>query len=354
MCGEYWCGWFDHWYEAHHTREAGEIAGLFRDMLEAGASLNFYMFHGGTNFGFMNGANHGGKYEPTITSYDYNALLSEAGDLTPAYHAVRTVIEEYCGKLPELTVKNSEKAAYGKVELTEKAFILSAAPQLTSPIRHAAAKCQEDLGQNYGFTLYSSVIPGPRESLRLGFDWIHDRAVVCIDGEKAGIIERSRPSDEIVIRPLTFDESVRIDILVENMGRINYGPEMGDRKGMTGIRFGQQNHYGWDHYPMEMKDLTAVTYEPCTGGVDASHFMRGSLTIEGTPHDTFIRLGGFHHGFVTVNGFNLGRYYNDAGPQKTLYCPAPMLREGENEIIVFETDASDTNIIEFVDVPELG
>ena len=104
MCGEYWVGWFDHWYEEHHVREPEEIAALFRDMLDAGASLNFYMFHGGTNFGFMNGANHGGKYEPTITSYDYNALLSEAGDLTPAYHAVRKIIEEYFGALPPLTV----------------------------------------------------------------------------------------------------------------------------------------------------------------------------------------------------------------------------------------------------------
>lgn len=354
MCGEYWCGWFDHWYEEHHTREAGELAGLFRDMLESGASLNFYMFHGGTNFGFMNGANHGGKYEPTITSYDYNALLSEAGDLTPAFHAVRAINEEYFGRrLPPLTVKNSEKAAYGKVTLTEKAFILDAAPQLAEPIHSAAAKYQEDLGQNYGFTLYSTVVRGPREEMHLGYDCVHDRAVVYIDGKKAGTIERSHRYDDVKIE-LGVGESVKMDILVENMGRVNYGPEMGDRKGMTGIRFGQQNHYGWDHYPMEMKDLSPITYVPCGGGVDASHFLRGTLEIDGEPRDTFIKLDGFHHGFVVVNGFNLGRYYLDAGPQKTLYCPAPMLRSGANEIVVFEMDSCATNVIEFTDTPELG
>ncbi|MBQ4354981.1 MAG: beta-galactosidase [Clostridia bacterium] len=356
MCGEYWCGWFDHWYENHHTREADELAGLFRDMIESGASLNFYMFHGGTNFGFMNGANHGGKYEPTITSYDYNALLSEAGDLTPAYHAVRAVIEEYTGeKLPPLTVKNSEKAAYGKLTLTEKAFILDAVPALAEPKHFAAAKTQEEIGQNYGFTLYSTTVKGPREELQLRYDFVHDRAVVYIDGQKAGIIERGRRNDDVKVQ-LGRDESVKLDILLENMGRINYGPEMGasDTKGMKGIRFGQQNHYGWDHFAMEMKNLSPIAYTPCSGGIDGSHFLRGTLTIAGEPKDTFIRLDGFHHGFVTVNDFNLGRYYNDAGPQKTLYCPAPMLHSGENEIIVFETDGCETNVIEFTDTPDLG
>lgn len=353
MCGEYWCGWFDHWYEEHHVREAEELAGLFRDMLNAGASLNFYMFHGGTNFGFMNGANHGGKYEPTITSYDYNALLSEAGDMTPAYHAVRKINEEFFGKLPELTCKNSEKKAYGKVTLTEKAFVLDTVDTISTPVRTAAPKFMEEIGQGYGFTLYSTKVHGPMGELPLRFDCVHDRAIVYINGEKKGWYERSRHNDDIRVA-LKKGEEIKLDILVENMGRINYGPEMRDKKGMTGIRFGQQNHYGWDMYPMEMKDVSGVKYEPCDGGVDKSSFLRGTLTVEGEPCDTFIRLDGFHHGFVLVNGFNLGRYYNDAGPQKTLYCPAPMLKTGKNEIVVFETDSSDRNVIEFVDVPDLG
>ena len=356
MCGEYWVGWFDHWYEEHHVREPEEIAALFRDMLDAGASLNFYMFHGGTNFGFMNGANHGGKYEPTITSYDYNALLSEAGDLTPAYFAVRRIIEEYFGALPALTVKNSEKAAYGRVALTEECFVLDAAPAMTAPIHAAAPKWQEQIGQNWGYTVYSTVVRGPREEMQLRADAIHDRAVVFFDGEWRGLFERSRRADRVTVE-LGRGEQVKMDILVENMGRINYGPEMSDRKGMVGIRFGQQNHYGWEMYPltMEPEQLEKIPFRPKTGaGVEKSSFLRGTLTVVGAPKDTFIRLDGFHHGFVAVNGFNLGRYYNDAGPQKTLYCPAPMLREGENEIIVFEMDSCDRNEIVFTDTPDLG
>ena len=356
MCGEYWVGWFDHWYEEHHVREPEEIAALFRDMLDAGASLNFYMFHGGTNFGFMNGANHGGKYEPTITSYDYNALLSEAGDLTPAYFAVRRIIEERFGKLPPFSVKNSEKAAYGRVALTEECFVLDAAPAMTAPIRAAAPKWQEAIGQNWGYTVYSTVVRGPREEMQLRADAIHDRAVVFFDGEWRGLFERSRRADRVTVE-LGRGEQVKMDILVENMGRINYGPEMSDRKGMVGIRFGQQNHYGWEMYPltMEPEQLEKIPFRPKTGaGVEKSSFLRGTLTVIGAPKDTFIRLDGFHHGFVAVNGFNLGRYYNDAGPQKTLYCPAPMLREGENEIIVFEMDSCDRNEIVFTDTPDLG
>lgn len=354
MCGEYWCGWFDHWYEEHHTREPEELAGLFRDMLDSGASLNFYMFHGGTNFGFMNGANDPGEYQPTVTSYDYNALLSEAGDLTPAYHACRKMIEDKYGKLPELTVKNTEKKAYGKVELTEKAFILDAALKMVNPVHKAAPQFQEDIGQSFGYTLYSTTVKGPREDMDLQYDVLHDRAVVFFDGKYQGTIERSRRRDKIILPALKRDEEVKVDILVENMGRTNYGPRMGDNKGMTGIRFSQQFHYGWDMFPLEMEDFSAIPFEKAEGGVEKASFMRGTLNVEGTPCDTFVRLDGFHHGFVVVNGFNLGRYYNDAGPQKTLFCPAPMLKEGANEIIVFEMDSSDRNVIEFLDAPDLG
>lgn len=338
MCGEYWCGWFDHWYGEHHTRDAKELAGLFKDMLDAGASLNFYMFHGGTNFGFMNGANYYDTYEPTITSYDYNALLSEAGDLTPAYHEVRKVIENYQGKkLPELTVKNSEKKAYGKVELTEKCDIFNAAKLLAKPVHTAAPKFMEEVGQSYGFVLYSTELEGPREDWELNFDAVHDRAVVFVNGKYKGYVERTRHKDTIRI-PLKKGQKAKLDILCENMGRVNYGNKIMDRKGLSGIRFGLQYHFGWDMYSLPMTDLSALEYQPNDGKTKVASFLKGNLNIEGKPCDTFIKLDGFHKGIVIVNGFNLGRYYNDAGPQKTLYVPAPMLREGDNEVIVFETD----------------
>ncbi len=354
MCGEYWCGWFDHWYEEHHVRDAKELAGLFKDMIDAGASLNFYMFHGGTNFGFMNGANYYDRYEPTVTSYDYNALLSEAGDLTPAYYEVRKMIEDLNGeKLPELTVKNSKKAAYGKLKLTERCSVFDALKNISAPVHTAAPKFMEDIKQYYGYTLYSTELVGPLDTKELIFDACHDRAIVYLNGKYMGYHERTRHADKIEIG-LGKGETVRLDILCENMGRVNYGPKIMDRKGLKGIRFGLEYHFGWDMYPLPMNNLDKLEFEPAEGETDTASFFRGYLDIDGEPDDTFIRLDGFHKGVVFVNGFNLGRYYNDAGPQKTLYCPAPMLRSGKNEITVFESDSVRDETIEFTDTPELG
>ena len=353
MCGEYWVGWFDHWYEEHHVRDPREVAKLFKDMIDCGASLNFYMFHGGTNFGFMNGANYYDKYEPTITSYDYNALLSEAGDLTPAYFEVRSIIEEKFGKLPELTVKNSEKKAYGEVILDERCSIFEAAKLLSKPVHSVSPEFMEDIGQYYGFTLYSTVVDGPRNENEIKFDAVHDRAVIFIDGENKGFYERTRDG-----KPVSFSlekgENCRLDILCENMGRVNYGPKIMDRKGVRGVRFGLQYHFGWDMYPLPLDNLSELKFNKETGEVNVASFLKGTLNIDGKPCDTFLRLDGFTKGVVFVNGFNLGRYFNTAGPQKTLYVPAPMLKPGENEIIVFETDHSDRCTVTFLDKPDLG
>ena len=354
MCGEYWCGWFDHWYEEHHVRDAKELAGLFKDMIDAGASLNFYMFHGGTNFGFMNGANYYDKYEPTITSYDYNALLSEAGDLTPAYFEVRKMIEKLNGeKLPELTVKNSQKAAYGKVKLTERCSVFDALNMISAPVHTAAPKFMEDIGQYYGYTLYSTVLEGPLDRQELIFDACHDRARIYLDGKYLGYYERTRHEDKIEIG-LGKGEKARLDILCENMGRVNYGPKIMDRKGLKGIRFGLEYHFGWDMYPLPLNNLSKLSFKEEKGETNTPVFLRGYLSVDGEPADTFIRLDGMNKGVVFVNGFNLGRYFNSAGPQKTLYCPAPMLKSGKNEIIVFESDFVKDETIEFTDVPELG
>ncbi len=354
MCGEFWCGWFDHWYDKHHVRDPKEIAALFKSMTDANASLNFYMFHGGTNFGFMNGANCYDCYEPTVTSYDYNALLSEAGDLTPAYFEVRKMIEEFSGeKLPSLTVKNSEKAAYGKLTLNERCSVFDALDKISAPVHTAAPKFTEDIGQYYGYTMYSAALTGPIDKKELKFDVLHDRAVVYLNGKYQGYLERSQHCDKIEIG-LGKGETARLDILCENMGRVNYGPYIMDRKGLRGIRFDLSYHFGWDMYPLPMDNLSNLEFKEETGETDTASFLRGYLDIDGEPKDTFIRLDGMHKGFVTVNGFNLGRYYNDAGPQKTLYCPAPMLKTGRNEIIVFESDAVDSETIEFTDTPDLG
>jgi beta-galactosidase len=314
------------------------------------------MFHGGTNFGFWNGANHTGEqYQPTVTSYDYAALLTEAGDTTRLYNAVKRTIEERTGvKAPAIPVQNSSKAAYGRVELTETAPLFKSLTSLSSPVRAAFPKTMEEVDQDFGYILYCTQLKGPFEELELFCGDIHDRAIFFVNGKQVGIKERSRRNDSVRIG-LGFGETATLDILVENMGRVNYGIKLLDRKGILGgVRLGQRFHYGWEMYPMTMDDLSGLTYGEAHLDGSVPAFLRGTLMVTGTPCDTFLRLDGFTKGFVTVNGFNIGRYYEPAGPQKTLYVPAPLLREGENEIVVFESDGYERPVVELVDRPELN
>ena len=361
MCGEYWCGWFDHWFEKHHTRNAQEVSADFEEFFTADGSFSIYMFHGGTNFGFMNGANYAEKYEPTVTSYDYCAPLSEAGDRTEFYYRIRDIIGKHCGKdtLPEITAKETEKKAYGKVALSEAAYLFDNLDNISKPIETAAPNFMEMYGQGYGYILYRTVAKGTGDRRTLNMESVHDRAQIYIDGEYAKTYERwNMPEgDDRVITNYPFGHEFSVDVLCENMGRVNYGPKLLDRKGIRGFKFGGgQYHFGWTVYCLPMDDLSGLKFGSATGvtASDKPVFLRGYLEIEDEPCDTFIKLDGFTKGFVKVNGFNLGRYFNPAGPQKTLYVPAPILKEGKNEIIVFESDKTDSLTVEFFDTPELG
>ena len=354
MCGEFWDGWFDHWYESGtQLRPIEDIVKEIEKFFDLDASFNLYMFHGGTNFAFWNGANHPGDYQPTITSYDYRALLTEAGDITPLYEAVKQLIARRTGKsAPEIEVGNSEKVAYGNLTLTEQACLFDNLDKLATPVKAAFPKTMEQLGQDFGFTLYRTTVRGPVEPLPLCFGELHDRAIVFVNGKFVGIKERDRRDDEITIS-LDFGESAVVDIMVENMGRVNYGVNLLDKKGILGgVRLGQRYHFGWEMYPMTMDDLSGLTYAN-EQGFKTPAFLRGNLHLDNAPKDTFVRLDGFTKGFVVVNGFNIGRYYNPAGPQKTLYLPAPLLHTGDNEIVVFESDGYEKPIISFIDTPEL-
>lgn len=358
ICGEYWCGWFDHWFEEHHVRPASEIIDDVRDFFRAKASFNFYMFHGGTNFGFTNGANHIKTFEPTVTSYDYNAPLNEAGDRRELYYSIRRIIEEEYGTLPEMTAVDSEKAAYGSLSLTEYAPLFDNLENLSSPVTSPTPKFMEDIGQDFGYILYRTVLNGPSDGWEMHIDTVHDRAQIFDGTQLIGVAERWEPASKENTRigfPLKKDEKKQINILCENMGRINYGPKIRDKKGIRGVRFGNQYHFGWEIYPLTMDDLSRLSFSPVTKSrFDGPCFLRGYLNIDTTVKDTFIKLDSFTKGFVTVNGINIGRYYNPAGPQRTLYIPAPFLKKGRNEIIVFESDCTSSVTVEFTDSPILG
>ncbi len=357
MCGEFWCGWFDHWFEEHHVRPAKEITDEFADMLEMGASVNLYMFHGGTNFGFTNGANYDKYYAPTVTSYDYNAPLSEAGDRTETYYALRELIRSRFGSVPELTAQESKKAAYGVVSLTEAAPLFENLEKISSPHHAPTMRWMEDIGQRFGYILYRTELRGPMDGWPLRAEAVHDRAQLFVNREARGVFERWVPDSEekaAISVPLSEGETAELSILVENMGRVNYGPKLLDRKGMQGLRSGVQYQFGWEMYPLPMEDLSGLSFRPVSNGpLTGPVFLRGTLEIE-EPADTFLSLPGFTKGFVKINGHNIGRYFNPAGPQKTLYVPAPFLRAGKNEILVFESDGTLRKDLLFSDKPELS
>ncbi len=363
MCTEFWSGWFDHWGEGHHVRPTEEILNCVKEFAEIGASFNFYMFHGGTNFGFSNGANHGGTYAPTITSYDYGAPLSEAGDRTETYYKLRELLEATYGKAPALTAKESEKAAYGSLPLTEQALLFDNLDNLSTPVHVSAPKYMEDIGQSFGYVLYRTTLEGPRDHQAFKASKVNDLAQIFVNGEHTDTWERwnlQHMGDAATVIDLAKGETAQLDILVENMGRVNYGTELRDKKGLEGVRFEIQKmcyqyHFGWDMYALPMDDLSALRYTAApNGAIQGPVFLRGNLRLTEAPKDTFVRLDGFTKGFVTVNGVNIGRYFNTAGPQKTLYLPAPFLKEGDNEIVVFESDGLESPVITFCDTPDLG
>jgi len=355
MCMEYWNGWFDHWGEEHHVRDGNEVAEVFEDMLALGASVNFYMFHGGTNFGFTSGANglERDHYEPTITSYDYNAPLNEAGDPTEKYFAIREIISKYA-ELPAMEVPPpSPKMAYGAITAAERAPLFSQMEKLTKPVQSVTPEPMERYGQNDGFIVYETFITGPREERELIIQDCHDRALVFLNDDFKGVVERWDSSKKV-----SFDipeGGARLRVLIENMGRINYGPYLADRKGVTeGIRHGNQYLYGWTVWTLPLQDLSPLRFTDIDAEAKSGPaFYRAELELATAPADTFLKLEGWSKGVVFINGFNLGRYWK-VGPQQTLYVPAPLLQEGRNEIIVFDVDGTDIHTLQFVDQPELG
>ena len=351
MCMEMWDGWFDAWGDdEHHTTSAETYAGVVDDMLKKG-SLNMYMFIGGTNFGFTSGANHYEKFAPDVTSYDYDALLSECGDVTPKYYAVREVIKKYVDDLPEEIPPNRAKKAYGKVKLTQFGGLFDNLCNLSEPVHSEIPRCMEKYGFGYGYIAYQTVLEREYENAVLSFESLGDRAQIYINKDLKGIVYVNDENLEININANPGDT---LTVLCENMGRANFGPKMMRKKGIAGrCLLDGKVHFNWNVYPLPMENLENVVY----GSIlpeEKSVFLKGNFMIEEQPCDTFLRLDNFKKGFVLINGFNIGRYW-EIGPQETLYVPASLLKKGSNEIVVFESDGIKGDCeAEFCDSPCLG
>ncbi len=349
MCMEMWNGWFDAWGDSfHHTTSAQDYANVVDDMLKRG-SLNMYMFIGGTNFGFTSGANHYEKFTPDVTSYDYDAMLSECGDVTPKYMAVREVIQKYIDKELPPVPKNREKIAYGKVKITHSGGLFDNLDNISSPIFSNVPRCMEHYGQGYGYIAYTTTLNRDYINTPITFTELGDRALVYVNRELNGIVY---VNDQELKTTINAKKGDTLTILVENMGRANFGPKMMRKKGISGRCLIGNNiiHFNWNVYPLPMDNLDKVVYGKKFD--EPSGFYKGSF-IANKVADTFLYLDSFKKGFVVINGFNLGRYW-EIGPQRSLYVPASVLKEGENEIVIFESDGlKGEATIEFKDFPTL-
>ncbi len=331
LCGEYWAGWFDHWGEPHHRLDDDQQVRDLDWMLRESSSVNIYMFHGGTNFGFWNGANstQTHPYEPTTTSYDYDAALDESGRPTQKYFRFREVIAKYCAaELPPVP-QPEQRITIPEFPLTECCALLTAG--IGEPIVSEDPLPMELIGQSFGYVLYRTELNGPLDA-DLDVDAVRDYAVIALDGEVVAHLDRRLRQSRAHIR--SERSRVRLDILVENGGRINYGPDLPfERKGITNaVRLNGRELRGWRIFALPLDDPRAFAFEQAICGAPALY--RGTMQVA-RPGDAFLDCSQLGKGALWVNGRNLGRFWN-LGPQFSLYVPGVWLHPGANDVVVLD------------------
>jgi beta-galactosidase len=337
MAGEYWAGWFDHWGEQHHTQSPEDAARTVDWMLSQGVSFNVYMFHGGTSFGWIAGANYSGAepYMPDTTSYDYDAALDEAGRPTPKYLALRDVIARHVKETLPPVPAAPQPQAVPAFALTPAGNLLAGLDTLSKARASRWVRSMEEYGQNYGYILYRKRLESQTKG-DLVLDDLRDQATVMADGRVIGRLDRRRGENRLAV---DLPAGTQLDLLVEAMGRIGFGGKLvEDNKGIVrGVKLNQEEVEGWTVYPLPM-DAAALKHLPVAAAGDATTpgFWRGTLQL-GQSVDTFLDTRGWGKGQVWVNGHHLGRFWN-IGPQQTLYVPASWLKKGANEVLVFSTE----------------
>lgn len=349
MVGEYWVGWFDHWGEKHHTVPAETVARGVETFLKNNISFNLYMFHGGATFGFMAGANYSRRspYEPDTSAYDYDSPLDDAGRVTPKYKAVREVISRYLPtgeNLPDVP-DTTRMIAIPPMELDESAGIESL---LRNPVRAERTLAMEDLRQNHGFVLYRTRITEDFKG-KLSFEKMNDYAHLYRNGEFFAKLDRRLKENSLEV---VLSKGDTFDVLVENMGRLNFGKEfIYDRKGIIGeVRAGDRKLTGWEMFSLPMEKLSSIKFSSAAS--QRPVFFRRKFRLEKFG-DTYIDMRGWGKGHVWINGNHLGRFWK-IGPQQTLYCPAVWLKRGVNEIVVLDLENNGNRKIQSLTDPVYG
>ncbi|KAJ0051022.1 hypothetical protein NL108_012185, partial [Boleophthalmus pectinirostris] len=375
---EFYTGWLDHWGSHHSVVSTDAVTKSLTEMLEKGANTSL-LFN-------LSGANE--PYSPQPTSYDYDAPLTEAGDLTKKYFAIRDVIKKF-HKIPEgPTPPSTPKFGYGTITLQKTETLLEALKKLSysDPVKSLYPLTFTELNQARGFVLYRTTLPyncSNPTPLSSPLNGVHDRAYVSVDGVAAGILERSK----IITMNVTGKAGSRLDILVENMGRINYGKGINDFKGLvSNMTLGADVLTGWTMYSLNLEQAISKgvlkksisSGPPQTPTLSSPTFYEGSFVIPGgipdLPQDSFIKLPNWtkashqntyqilflsFQGQIWINGFNLGRYWPARGPQVTLFVPSSILKTTTpNHITVLELESAPctngTCTVEFTDTPIIG
>ncbi|KAL7637272.1 UNVERIFIED_CONTAM: hypothetical protein RMT77_011984 [Armadillidium vulgare] len=369
---EFYPGWLDHWGAPHSKRSSKEVTQALDEILSLNASVNIYVFNGGTSFGLSSGSNMGDKFQACPTSYDFDAPLNEAGDPTEKYYAIRNVIKKYV-KLPPGPVPGpSPKYAYGDVQVHPKAELLSLSGYLKS-FTSTWPLTFEELSVFSGLVVYTTKIPKMiSDPARLSLYDIHDRGYVYIDNEFAGIVSREQKLYEL---PISAKPNQDLVIVVESQGRICYGENINDFKGITtNVTIGETHKLSkWEMTPVPLTNLTELrqiieySQQKTLNQVRNSNsggmtFYEGKFSVpkdSGSPKDTFLRLDGWTKGYAWINDFLLGRYWPAVGPQVTLYIPSGLLHFDDNKILLLELEKapckenSSCNV-SLVDIPEVN
>ncbi len=348
---EWYPAWFDWWGTKHHTVPIQEYANRLENVLKSGISINMYMFHGGTTRAFMNGSNYKDDtpFEPQTSSYDYDAPLDEAGNATEKFWAFRNVIQKYLPQnitLPNVPPKK-ETIKLDNIKFNQNLPLFNSLPQ---PILSKEPLTFEQLNQPYGYVLYRTTLPAHGNST-ITINGLRDYAIIWIDGKKTGTLDRRLNQKTLKISASKKEQT--IDILVENMGRINFGPYLlQNNKGITGnVKLDNLNLMNWKIYSLPFNSPNSKNTSNEKINTETPIIKKGSFIISKTG-DTYLDFSNWGKGIAWINGHNLGKYWS-IGPQQTLYVPKEWLKEGNNEIIIFEMQKPNINELKGIENPIL-
>ena len=335
FCSELYPGWLTHWGEKWQRPDTIALLKDVKWLMDNKKSFNFYVIHGGTNFGFWAGANAFSptQYQPDVTSYDYDAPINEMGQATPKYYALRNLLAKYLPSKQKIPVI---PAPMPVIEIPEITFTQTASVwnNLPAAVQSPQPKPMEMFGQKAGFILYRTNLVGHKNG-KLRITELHDYATIFVDGKYVGKLDRAK-AENIIELPASTSANPQLDILVEGMGRINFAEYMIDRKGITErVSLNGMTLIDWQVFSLPfdeayLKSLKFISVEAARYGT----FFKGEFELTSLG-DNYLNVSQWEKGVVWINGHNLGRYW-EIGPQKRLYCPAPWLKKGKNEMVIFD------------------